>query len=77
MRWGFGKVTTLSVAFVARQGLSTIAAPQGCDEVQVVAFSIGPHMSFDITRSDRQIGNVSVTIVGCSGAKSTFDFIFP
>ncbi len=45
------------------RSLVSICMPQGCDGVQVVALSIGPLCHHDITRSDRQIGNVSVTYV--------------
>ncbi len=38
--------------------LVNICMPQGCDGVQLVALSIGPLCHHDITRSDRQIGNV-------------------
>lgn len=44
-------------------GLSTFAVPQGCDGIQVVAFSIEPQCRHDITHNDRQIGNVSVMYV--------------
>ncbi len=43
--------------------LSGARMPQGRDGVQVVALSIGPLCRHDITRSDRQVGNVSVTYV--------------
>ncbi len=43
------------------RSLVSICMPQGCDGVQVVALSIGPLCRHDITRSDRQIGNISVT----------------
>ncbi len=36
----------------------SICMPQGCDGVQLVVHSIGPLCRHDITRSDRQIGNV-------------------
>ncbi len=45
------------------RSLVSICMPQGCDGVQVVALSIGPLCRHDITRSDRQIGNVSVTYI--------------
>ncbi len=45
------------------RSLVSICIPQVCDGVLVVAFSIGPLCHHDITRSDRQIGNVSVTYV--------------
>ncbi len=40
------------------RSLVNISMPQGCDGVQLVALSIGPLCRHDITRSDRQIGNV-------------------
>ncbi len=56
-RW---KVATFLMAFVCHKLACGI---QGCDGVQVVALSIGPICRHDITRSDRQIGNISVTYV--------------
>ncbi len=38
--------------------LVNICMPQGCDGVQLVVLSIGPLCRHDITRSDRQIGDV-------------------
>ncbi len=54
----------LCMAFVGHAlACQNICMPQGRDGVQVVALSIGPLCRHDITRSDRQIGNVSVTYV--------------
>ncbi len=63
LRWGDGKVATLHGICRSRARLSNICMPQGRDGVQVVALSIRPLCRHDITRSDRQIGNVSVTYV--------------
>ncbi len=45
------------------RSLFSICMPHGCDVVQVLALSIGPQCRHEITRSDRQIGNISVTYV--------------
>ncbi len=61
--WDDGKVVIFRMAFVchalACQHLHAIRLRR----VQVVALSIGPLCCHDITRSNRQIGNVSVTYV--------------
>ncbi len=55
LRWGGRKVAWhLSVT----HSLVNICMLLGCDGVQLVALSIGPLCHHDITRSDRQIGNV-------------------
>ncbi len=48
---------------LSRARLSASACHKVVTGVQVVALSIGPLCRHDITRSDRQIGNVSVTYV--------------
>ncbi len=58
----FGKCIYKVYLSVTRS-LVSICMPQGCDGVQVVALSIGPLCRHDITRSDRQIGNVTVPYV--------------
>ncbi len=63
LRWGDGKVATFAWHLSVTRSLVNICMPQGRDGVQVVALSIGPLCRHDITRSDRQIGNVSVTYV--------------
>ncbi len=63
LRWGDGKVATFAWHLSVTRSFVSICMPQGRDGVQVVALSIGPLCRHDITRSDRQIGNVSVTYV--------------
>ncbi len=58
-----GRLRPLHGICRSRARLSNICMPQGRDGVQVVALSIRPLCRHDITRSDRQIGNVSVTYV--------------
>ncbi len=53
-----GRLQPLAWHLSVTHSLVNICMPQGCDEVQLVALSIGPLCRHDITRSDRQIGNV-------------------
>ncbi len=53
-----GRLQPLAWHLSVTHSLVNICMPQGCDGVQLVALSIGPLCHHDITRSDRQIGNV-------------------
>ncbi len=53
-----GRLQPLAWHLSVTHSLVNICMPQGCDGVQLVALSIGPLCRHDITRSDRQIGNV-------------------
>ncbi len=56
--WAVGRLQPLAWHLSVTRSLVNICMPQGCDGVQLVALSIEPLCCHDITRSDRQIGNV-------------------